>query len=137
MFADLQPIPGAIEAVRCLQEKYTVRICTKPLATSEFCIPEKKAWVERYLGKQLMDSMIITPDKYLQDGVVLIDDHPTPLLAEKASWQQIVFTQPYNLHLHKPRIDGWCCDYMRVIEETIELAHEHKKIKAIVAQEKL
>lgn len=94
-FASLDVIPGAQDGVRELEEVFDVWVCTKPLMTNVNCASDKLAWVRNHFPT-LAEKVIITPDKSMVRGDVLLDDHPKPAQAHRALWQPVVFRQPYN-----------------------------------------
>lgn len=104
-FRDLQPIPGALDAIRDLLELgHDVRICTAPINQYRNCVPEKFEWVERHLGHDFINRIVLTKDKTLVHGDVLVDDKPEVTGGIKPHWQHIVYDQPYNRHVAGPRM---------------------------------
>lgn len=73
-FLDLEPIEGAIEGVKTLQTKYDVWILTRPSIKNTHCYTEKAEWIKKYLGEDMLNKMILCPDKSLVKGEFLIDD---------------------------------------------------------------
>jgi 5'-nucleotidase len=100
LFRDLNPMPGAIEALNQMVEcGLDIFICTAPLTTTE-CFSEKAEWVEHYLGKKWLRKLVITKDKTLVSAHYLIDDKPgISGLYEDPVWEQVVYDQPYNQHV--------------------------------------
>jgi 5'-nucleotidase len=92
---ELPPVPGAIE-----------RICTAPLRQYENCVAEKFQWVERHLGRAATERIVMTRDKTLVRGDILIDDKPKVEGAvAQPSWRHIVYDAPYNRHVaDRPRM---------------------------------
>ncbi|WP_041863188.1 5'-3'-deoxyribonucleotidase [Bordetella petrii] len=96
---DLPPVPGAVEAYReLLALGMDVRICTSPLLQFENCVAEKYLWVERHLGRAATERLVLTRDKTLVRGDLLIDDKPRIQGAVRPSWRHIVYDAPYNRH---------------------------------------
>eukprot|EP00182_Erythrolobus_australicus_P003166 CAMPEP_0185841930 /NCGR_PEP_ID=MMETSP1353-20130828/18150_1 /TAXON_ID=1077150 /ORGANISM="Erythrolobus australicus, Strain CCMP3124" /LENGTH=227 /DNA_ID=CAMNT_0028541423 /DNA_START=15 /DNA_END=698 /DNA_ORIENTATION=+ len=98
-YIEFAPQPGAIEAVRAMTAAgLNVVFCTAPHPLQyETCVQEKFAWVRRHLGEEYLSQLIITRDKTLVKGAVLIDDKPRVTGAcAKPEWTHIVFDQPYN-----------------------------------------
>ncbi len=73
-YLNLQPIPGAIEAVKLLRERFDVHILTAPSSCNPLCYTEKRLWVERHFDFAMVEKLIISPNKGLLKGDVLIDD---------------------------------------------------------------
>ncbi|MFD3396348.1 hypothetical protein ACE41R_05835 [Alteromonas macleodii] len=76
-FADLEPVEGALDAMKALQqsERHDVYILTAPSIYNPLCYTEKRIWVEKWLGYYFVERLIISPNKALLKGDVLIDDH--------------------------------------------------------------
>ena len=75
-FLGLDPIPGAIEAVKKIMadDRYTVWVVTAPSVQNPLCYTEKRLWIEKHFGMELVHNMIIAPDKSRVKGDYLIDD---------------------------------------------------------------
>lgn len=103
---NLPPVPGAIEAYReLLALGMDVRICTSPLRQFENCVAEKFLWVERHLGRAATERLVMTRDKTLVRGDLLIDDRPHIEGAVPPSWRHILYDAPYNRHVaDQPRL---------------------------------
>lgn len=101
-FLTMPPIAGAVDAVKEMSEMDGVQvfICTSPVDDSLFCVSEKFAWVKEHLGSEWIKQTILTSDKTLIHGDILIDDrnHVTGLVSPP-SWDHIIFTQAHNRHL--------------------------------------
>ena len=107
-FLSLDPIPGAVQACNeMLTEGYQVYLCTSPQSRFENCVDEKYQWVLHHMGRPWTDRMILTKDKTLIQGDILIDDKPNITGLLSPSWVQVIFSQPYNLQVNKPRIVEW------------------------------
>lgn len=108
-FLNMPPIDGAVEGWLHLQELgYHPQIASAPLTKNFWCIQEKLAWIDHYLGPQAADEALIAPDKSAYRGFALIDDKPSVRNAEKATWQHVVFNQPYNQQsAAEHRLYGW------------------------------
>ena len=73
-FRDLEPIEGAIEAFKYLEEHFNVWTLTRASHKNINCYSEKAEWVLKYLGFNSQEHLIICPDKSLVKGDYLIDD---------------------------------------------------------------
>jgi 5'-nucleotidase len=73
-FLGLEPLDFAIEGVKLLQTKYDVWILTRPSIKNTNCYTEKAEWVKKYFGEQMLEKLILCPDKSLVKGDYLIDD---------------------------------------------------------------
>lgn len=111
-FANLPPpIEGSIESIYEMRsEGIEVIICSTPMEDSEHCIPEKREWLNRYLGAEFADRANFPIDKSECHGDILIDDR-TDLLVNakhKPSWTQITFDAYHNRHIAVPhRLTHW------------------------------
>ena len=104
--SNLPPVPGAIEAYReLLALGMDVRICSSPLRQYENCVAEKYQWVERHLGRAATERLILTRDKTLVQGDLLIDDRPRVEGGARPRWRHIIYDAPYNRHeTGRPRL---------------------------------
>ncbi|WP_189535915.1 5' nucleotidase, NT5C type [Paludibacterium paludis] len=99
-YLDLPPVEGAVAAMRAMLEMgLDVRICTSPLQRYRHCVPEKYEWVERHLGTEFVSRLILTRDKTLVHGDILVDDKPEITGVRTPDWWHVVFDQPYNRHI--------------------------------------
>lgn len=117
-YRNLDPMEGAKDAMNELAEKYDVMICTAPYISNSTCASEKMGWIEEHLGAEWLDRVIITSDKTLVNGDVLIDDKPNITgRSLTPSWKHIVFDAPYNRD-HKLRINHWS-EGLKVVDEVL------------------
>lgn len=105
-FDDLEPVPGAVEAVRALGDRHEVLICSAPACADS--ARAKIEWVARVLGLS-RKQVILTHRKELVEADVLIDDSPENLLAFRPGGR-VAFGYPYNAHL-KGQVAYWAADY--------------------------
>lgn len=115
-FRDMPPIVGAVESLNQLLELgHDVRICTSPLNTYKNCVQEKYEWVERNLGLDFVSRMIVTKDKTVVVGDILIDDKPSISGTRTPIWKHIIYDQPYNRHVDALRL-SWA-NFRQVLKE--------------------
>lgn len=106
-YSELEPMEGAVEAIHAMTDAgIQVFLCTAPYVTNKTCASEKMDWVERHLGAGYLNRTVITSDKTLVRGDVLIDDKPNIKGAMAPMWKHIVFDAPYNRDI-SPRLDRW------------------------------
>jgi len=76
-FTNLEPIEGAISAIMWLMasKDFEVYILTAPSILNPLCYTEKRVWIEKHFGMDLVRNMIISPNKGLSKGDILIDDN--------------------------------------------------------------
>lgn len=97
-YRDLQPFPGAVEAVRGLVDAGD-EVYVLSAAPSVSSWSEKAWWCERYLPFIPQKHIILTHAKALVKGDVLLDDGPHNLAAYRAAWPQALLATvfyPYN-----------------------------------------
>jgi 5'-nucleotidase len=117
-YRELKPIDGAVEALHQIRAAgYETFICTAPYVTNETCASEKMAWVREHLGEEWLNRMVITSDKTLVRGDVLIDDKPDIKGAMAPVWKHVVFDAPYNRHVLQ-RLDRWS-DWKDVLDKVL------------------
>ena len=105
---------------RIIDLGYHPRICSSPIRSNPHSEAEKRAWLKRHFNSQVAEEAIITSDKYLFEGMALIDDRPELRNASEASWQHIIFDQPYNHDIDKPRIYGWLDEELATTLKAVE-----------------
>lgn len=114
-FASLPPVPGGLAAVRAmLAAGYEPWICTAPLSDHATCAQEKLAWVERHLGRAWVARTVVTKDKTLVRGDVLIDDRPAITGSMTPEWEHVLFDAPWNAGVRARRRVTWD-DYAAVL----------------------
>ncbi len=107
-YRSLPEIPGAIKAINDMaQFGIDVWICTSPLLEYENCVLEKYQWIDYHLGKPWTERIILTRNKILVRGDVLIDDCPDISDRDSASWEQILFDAPCNRSISTMKRMTW------------------------------
>ena len=76
-FRNLKPIHDAIMSMKWLIDSkyFDVYILTAPSVYNPLSYTEKRIWVEKWLGFEMVHKLIITPNKGLNKGDFLIDDN--------------------------------------------------------------
>lgn len=95
-FADLPVTPGSVEGLHGLAEHAEVWVCTKPLEANPTCRDDKGRWLARHFGKAWERRLVITPDKSLVAGAVLLDDAPFPEWFDRATWEPVIYPTSWN-----------------------------------------
>lgn len=119
-YRNLLAIAGTKAALeKMLEAGHDVFLCTSPLVTSHWCVPEKLAWVEHHLGTAWLRRIVITSDKTLVGDrlqpCILIDDRPAVTGVASPPWTQVLFDAPYNKGERGPRLSSWA-DWREVLE---------------------
>lgn len=74
-YRGLVPLKGAIEAVAKLQEDHEVYILTGASPHNLHSYSEKAHWVSKHLGFDMLDKLILSNNKGLAIGDILIDNN--------------------------------------------------------------
>lgn len=82
-FRDMGEMEGAVEAYRYLHENFDTWILTRPSVLNPMSYTEKREWVEKHLGIEICDKLIMCTQKGLLKGDYLIDDVPWPTFEGK------------------------------------------------------
>jgi 5'-nucleotidase len=111
LFYGLKPLPGAIEAIEEIRRRVKdVVICTSPRIESKYCVQEKYEWVRENLNQDWLKRLIIAKDKTRIQGDILIDDKPKIRGERIPSWEQVLYTHPWNsevTHLRRLTWENW------------------------------
>ena len=94
-FAGLPVTEYADGGVRVLEQHFDVWVCTKPLEANRWCASDKYAWLRKHFPR-LADKLIVTPDKSMVQGDILLDDAIKPAWVERAAWTPVTFDAPFN-----------------------------------------
>jgi 5'-nucleotidase len=95
-YRNLPVISGSVQAFKELEKSCELFICTSPLSGNKFCIQEKTDWIGEHLGNEWISKMVITKDKTIVRGDVLIDDNPHVKGILTPTWSLVTYKQPYN-----------------------------------------
>ena len=121
-YRSLIPIEGGIKALGELKKMgHDVFLCSSPLTAYRNCVLEKFEWVEFHLGKEWVDNIILSMDKTMIKGDLLIDDRSDIQGCDIPSWEHILYNQPYNrAYTGKRRLEwnNWKSVLMPAIPET-------------------
>lgn len=79
IFALMDPVPGALEAVDRLKEKYDLYILSSSPWENPTALGDKLAWIKKYFGGEGQENIffrkvIFSSVKHLNRGDILIDD---------------------------------------------------------------
>lgn len=107
-FAGLEPVKGAIHALHLLLSRgHDVFICTAPMINHSTCAQEKLAWVRKHVGPAFDSRVIITRDKTLVHGDVLVDDRPDIHGVKEPTWTHWLYDANYNARVTHPHRVAW------------------------------
>lgn len=103
-YADIDPFPGVSQALNEMGAAgHTVFICTSPYISNPTCASDKLAWLDQHIGRGWAKRAIITSDKTIVHGDILIDDRPDITGDVTPSWEHVIFTAPYNRQVKDAR----------------------------------
>ena len=79
VFALMDPMPGALEAVDALKEKYDLYVLSSSPWENPTALGDKLAWVKEYFGGDGRENIffrkvVFSSVKHLSQGDILIDD---------------------------------------------------------------
>ena len=77
IFLEINPIPGAIESVKELNELYEIYFLSTPMWNVPESFGDKRIWLETHFGPIAHKRLILTHRKDLNTGDFLIDDRLT------------------------------------------------------------
>lgn len=107
-FRNLPLISGASEAINEIIEKgYNVYFVTIPMISNPTCADDKYKWVKEHFGEELALKTILTHDKSLIKGDILIDDWPKVHQTMTPSWIHLLYNTKYNSHLPRRLRLNW------------------------------
>jgi 5'-nucleotidase len=105
---NLPPTPGGIEAIHeMLKKGHDVRFCSSHLLTYDPSVLEKYYWIEKHFDASFVDRIILTRDKTLIRGDILIDDKPEISGIEKPAWEHILYDRSFNRGVANKRRLDW------------------------------
>lgn len=122
-YENLPIVPGAVQAIEEMhQAGHSVWICSSPLSDYENCVTEKYRWLEKHFGCRWTKRIILTKDKTLVKGSVLVDDRPDPTGVSAPEWIHVLWDAPYNQtyedsheYIDKFRLFNWA-DWGKTLE---------------------
>lgn len=101
--ADIEPMPGAVEAIEKLASRYDISFLTSPLKSSPTWVSDRRKWVRKHFGPTLADSIITTKTKFKVDADIFIDDRPEMIDA----WWKHRVQRGGHLRMYHPIIFAW------------------------------
>lgn len=97
LYDDLEPFEHSTEAILEMEDEgLNVLICSTPTWSNPGCVPGKLATVRKRLGRRWNDRVILTHDKTVIKGSVLMDDKPDIAGSAVPEWTQVVHDRPHN-----------------------------------------
>lgn len=92
-FENLEPLPGAIEAVNKLRQdsRFDVYVLSAPSTRNPLSYTEKRIWIEKHFDYNFAERLILSSNKALLKGDLLIDDYESGKGQENFEGNLIVF----------------------------------------------
>lgn len=116
-YRNLRPIRGAKEALKsALKAGHDVRIVSSPYLSNPTCASDKLEWVARHYGSHWASRVVLTNDKTIVHGDILIDDKPEITGSMEPTWRHIIYGDyAYNRSATgRSRIRSW--ESIRLLE---------------------
>jgi 5'-nucleotidase len=109
LYTDLAPIPFAVESIlEMVEEGWDVFHCSTPTWSNPGCVPGKIAAIDQYFGPKWTDKLILTHDKTVVRGDVIIDDKGLISGSAAPSWRHLIHDRPHNRSVTgTPRMTDW------------------------------
>jgi 5'-nucleotidase len=96
-FRNLPLVDGARDGLNDLVDcGHEVWLCTKPLEANLWCRDGKAEAVRTHLGPEWERRLIITPDKSMVEGHLLLDDAPKREWFGRARWAPVIYPTTWN-----------------------------------------
>jgi 5'-nucleotidase len=107
-YRTLPTMPGAVAALQgMLESGHEVFICSAPYFANVTSETDKRLWLDMVLGPEWFNRFLVSCDKTLLSGDILIDRKPWVTGLRPPSWKQIIFDRPYNGAAKGPRLLNW------------------------------
>lgn len=98
-------IPGSVEGLKYLNEKYKVLIVSSATEYPQ-SLTEKQEWLNKHFPFITWEQMIFCGRKDSIKGDIMIDDHPKNLRIFDG--EKYIFTQPHNIFITDyKRVNSW------------------------------
>jgi len=119
-YREMGVISGAYLAINEMKnEGHDVWFCSSPEINNPTCASDKVAWLHQHFGEWWANRLILTRDKTLVRGHILIDDRPDVNGVVEPEWTHVLFDQPYNDHVNdKIRLNDWD-DWRYVVNQAV------------------
>ena len=120
-FKDMPLIPGSKKAMNFLSKHYSVRFCASFPEDLGHCVSEKLEWVKANFGPEFTKKTIVSKDKTMVRGTVLIDDRNKGSGQLEPGWKLVLYDQPYNREDKCDfRVYGWNSDQIEKLMKFVD-----------------
>ena len=124
VFSHLEVIKGAKEALDLMDKLgYNVFLVSSPTIANSYSFKDKCDWVKNHLGDTWAHRLILSKDKTLIRGDILIDDKVEITGAMIPTWTHVLFQSKFNNHVKRDFIlKSWNTnEWLSIIEEILDL----------------
>lgn len=120
-YRGLKEIPGAKKVLRAaVAAGHDVRIVSSPFVSNPTCASDKFDWLVRHFGQSWAQRLVLTNDKTVVHGDVLIDDKPVITGSMEPTWKHVCFGDySYNQDFVMQRICYWHDSVLSFLEELV------------------
>ena len=121
-YTRLRPIRGAKQALKAaVRAGHDVRIVSAPYISNPTCASDKIAWIVKHYGSHWASRLVLTNDKTIIHGDVLIDDKPVITGSMEPTWKHVIFGEyTYNQTSTAPhRLTAWTPGAIESLEELV------------------
>lgn len=95
-YGSLEPVEGSHEALEYAAARAEVFFCSTPDPLNPTCESEKKTWLAENYDPYWAGRLVLTSDKTIVAGDVLIDDKPEITGLISPTWTHLLFGKSYN-----------------------------------------
>jgi|SRR6478735_6167344 len=109
----IAPYPGAVEGIRKLSKIADVFFVTSPVKSSPTWCYDRTAWIKKYFGDELADSVDYNSHKYTFAADLFVDDKPSNCEEWQAAWpdgKALLWVANYSvtlLHDRLTHVQNW------------------------------
>jgi 5'-nucleotidase len=101
------------------KEGYYIKFCSTPQIQST-SHSDKCAWIDEHFGYEMAENLILTHDKTLIKGNILIDDKVNVKGIQKPEWTHILFRTPYNIDSNPQYVlETWYHDWKSLFQQIL------------------
>lgn len=119
-FLNLPLYKGVQKCIWELAESgYDIWFVSTPLRSNPLSTTEKIEAIVRDFGWEWADKLILTHDKTLIRGRILIDDKPDIIGSTIPTWDQVYMDHAYNRNMGGYRIFSWDIDEVKSVLEYV------------------
>lgn len=105
-YSGLEIMEGAVVGLNEIAEEFPTFIVTAPYLSNRTCASEKLESIRYHFGDKWLDKTILSSDKTLVRGSVLIDDKKDITGSVIPTWEHVAFAHKYN-EGHPLRMENW------------------------------